>query len=355
MSGGVDSSLAAWLLKQQGRAVAGLFMKNWEEEDASGACPAEADAADAAAVAAQIGIDFHTRNFAAEYWDGVFEHFLAELARGRTPNPDVLCNREVKFKTFVEHAQDLGASRIATGHYARLRERDGLMQLLKGCDAGKDQSYFLHALDQAQLRVAEFPIGELPKTEVRRLAAAAGLRTHAKRDSTGICFIGERAFEPFVARYLKPTPGPIRDLEGRLRGEHRGLQFYTIGQRGGLGIGGQRDGSGAPWFVVRKDQAANTLWVVQGEHPALYAPALSTGPMHWIAGAAPASEFRAAAKIRYRQPDQPCTVTVHADGTLRLDFDQPQRAVTPGQSAVLYDGEVCLGGASIECAHSTKE
>ncbi|MFO1493328.1 MAG: tRNA 2-thiouridine(34) synthase MnmA [Lysobacterales bacterium] len=350
LSGGVDSSVSAWLLKRAGREVGGLFMKNWEEDDADGVCPAEADARDARTIAEQIGIPFYGRNFAAEYWDGVFEHFLSELKAGRTPNPDVLCNREVKFKTFVEHAHDLGYERIATGHYAQLRQRDGLVELLRGADASKDQSYFLHALDQAQLAVAEFPVGALPKSEVRQIAAAAGLSTHAKRDSTGICFIGERNFEPFLARYLAPNPGPMQTPEGERVGEHRGLQFYTLGQRGGLNIGGRRGGSGEPWFVAGKLAACNTLIVVQGDHPALYGQRLRTEAVHFIAGSAPASAFHCGAKIRYRQADQSCQVQLQPDGTALVEFDLAQRAITPGQSIVFYDGERCLGGAVIRCS-----
>lgn len=348
LSGGVDSSLTAWLLKQQGRDVAGLFMKNWEEDDPTGGCTAQADAADARAVAEVLGIAFHTRNFSSEYWDGVFSHFLAELAAGRTPNPDVLCNREVKFKTFVEHAEDLGYPRIATGHYARIDRSSRHLRLLRGVDPTKDQSYFLHLLDQRQLGAAEFPIGGLHKSQVRELAAKAGLPTFAKRDSTGICFIGERNFEPFVRRYLQADPGPMRSVEGEDLGAHRGLAYYTIGQRGGLQIGGRKSGSGEPWFVAAKDLASNTLYVAQGhDHPALYAQRLQTEPAHWIAGSPPAAEFDCSAKIRYRQLDQPCHVRVQDDGTLSVEFVDAQRAITPGQSLVLYRGEECLGGGVI--------
>ena len=358
LSGGVDSSVSAWLLKRAGREVGGLFMKNWEEDDADGVCPAEADARDARTIAEQIGIPFYGRNFAAEYWDGVFEHFLSELKAGRTPNPDVLCNREVKFKTFVEHAHDLGYERIATGHYAQLRQRDGLVELLRGADANKDQSYFLHALDQAQLAVAEFPVGALPKSEVRQVAAAAGLSTHAKRDSTGICFIGERNFEPFLARYLAPNPGPMHTPEGERVGEHRGLQFYTLGQRGGLHIGGSRAGSGEPWYVAGKDMANNRLIVVQGrEHPALRRNDVPLVNTHWIAGSEPvAGNGRGAVaeggyggKTRYRQPDAACEYRPHGgvDGQPLLHFQEGQWAPTPGQYAVLYRGNVCLGGGVI--------
>jgi tRNA-uridine 2-sulfurtransferase len=349
LSGGVDSSVTALLLKRAGREVGALFMKNWEEDDASGVCPAETDAADARAIAELLGIPFYGRNFAAEYWDGVFEHFLAELKAGRTPNPDILCNREVKFKTFVEHAEDLGYERIATGHYAQLRRQDGVVELLRGADPNKDQSYFLHALDQQQLGVAEFPIGHLIKPEVRRLATEAGLPTHAKRDSTGICFIGERNFDPFIARYLAPNPGRMQTPEGEIIGEHRGLHFYTVGQRGGLNIGGRKGGSGEPWFVAAKSVADNTLIVVQGDHPALYGQRLHTETINWIAGTPRSAAFRCSAKIRYRQQDQDCLVRVldPAIGTVEVQFEQPQRAITAGQSVVFYQGEVCLGGGVI--------
>ncbi len=346
LSGGVDSSLSTWLLKQHGRDVAALFMKNWEEDD-SDACPAETDAQDARRVATAVGVPFFARNFAAEYWDGVFEHFLAELRRGRTPNPDVLCNREVKFKTFIEQAHDLGYPKIATGHYAQLRERDGRFELLRGADPGKDQSYFLYALDQSQLAATEFPIGHLQKTEVRAMAKRANLPTAGKRDSTGICFIGERAFDPFIQRYLGICPGPMMTPEGKCVGEHRGLHFYTLGQRGGLGLGGRRGGSGDPWFVIDKRVVDNTLLVSQGEHPLLYSRCATAIEAHFIAGTAPSGSFRCMAKARYRQSDQPCTVSVE-NRTLRVEFDTPQRALTPGQSIVFYDQEVCLGGAIID-------
>lgn len=347
LSGGVDSSLTAWLLKQQGRALAAMFMKNWEEDDVSGTCPAELDAADARRVAETLGIPFHARNFTVEYWDGVFEHFLSELRRGRTPNPDILCNREVKFRTFVEHAADLGYPRIATGHYARIAHQGGRQLLLKGRDPGKDQSYFLHALSPEQLAVAEFPVGELTKDEVRRLAGGVGLHTSNKRDSTGICFVGERNFRPFLARFLAPAPGPIEDVQGRALGNHDGLHYYTLGQRGGLGIGGQRGGSGAPWYVVAKDQARHALIVSQGEHPGLYASRCRTEAATWTQGAPPADCFWAGVKTRYRQADQPARVCLDEEGCLDVQFAEAQRAVTPGQSLVLYDGEVCLGGAVI--------
>lgn len=347
LSGGVDSSLTAWLLQRQGRSLAAMFMKNWEEDDADGICPAEQDAEDARRVADRLGIPFHARNFAVEYWEGVFEHFLAELRRGRTPNPDILCNREVKFRTFVEHAADLGYPRIATGHYARITERHGKRLLLKGRDPAKDQSYFLHALSPAQLAIAEFPIGELHKDEVRRLAADAGLHTSTKRDSTGICFVGERNFRPFLARFLAPAPGPVEDIDGQVIGRHDGLHHYTLGQRGGLGLGGQKGGNGAPWYVIAKDPSRAALIVHQGEHPGLYSRDCQTEPATWTLGSPPATEFEASVKTRYRQPDQAARIRVGPDGALTVQFAEAQRAVTPGQSLVIYDGEVCLGGAVI--------
>jgi tRNA-specific 2-thiouridylase len=348
VSGGVDSSVAALLLAQAGRRVAGLFMKNWEEDD-SETCPAEADAVDAQGICAAIGIPFHTRNFAAEYWDGVFEHFLAEHRAGRTPNPDVLCNREIKFKTFLEHATDLGAGRIATGHYARIgRGPEGDWRLLRAIDADKDQTYFLHALGQDQLAVTEFPIGELPKPQVRRLAAEAGLGTAKKKDSTGICFIGERNFRSFLARYLPAETGDIRDARGRKLGEHPGVHFFTLGQRQGIGLGGRRDGSGEPWFVVGKDADSNTLWVDQGDSPLLYSTRLDASQLNWIAGNPPADDFACTAKTRYRQADQRCHVESIDDNRWHIAFEARQRAVTPGQSVVFYDGERCLGGGVIE-------
>lgn len=347
LSGGVDSALTAWLLKQQGRPLAAMFMKNWEEDDAGGVCPAEQDAADAHRVAETLGIPFHARNFAVEYWDGVFEHFLAELRRGRTPNPDILCNREVKFRTFVEHAADLGYPRIATGHYARIVDQGDRRLLLKGRDPAKDQSYFLHALSPEQLAVAEFPVGDLTKDQVRRLAAEAGLHNSSKRDSTGICFVGERNFRPFLARFLAPAPGPIEDVDGCVLGQHEGLHHYTIGQRGGLGIGGRRGGSGAPWYVVAKDQARQALIVSQGEHPGLYAWRCRTEVATWTQGAPPAECFVASVKTRYRQADQIARIRIDEAGGLDVQFAEAQRAVTPGQSLVIYAGEVCLGGAVI--------
>lgn len=347
VSGGVDSSVAAWLLQQAGEPVAGLFMQNWAD-DGSGHCRAEDDRRDAVAVCGKLGIPIHFRDFSREYWDGVFRHFLAEYAAGRTPNPDVLCNREVKFKHFLDAARTLGAEYIATGHYARTDCVDGRHRLLRGRDRNKDQSYFLHQLGQAQLAATRFPVGELPKAEVRRMAAEAGFVTAGKKDSTGICFIGERDFRTFLASYLPMQPGEIRDPDGVLLGQHEGVFFHTLGQRGGLNIGGVKGRPPAPWYVVGKDVARNVLIVDQGiDSPWLMSRQLLSEPAHWVAGAAPGKSLRCTAQTRYRQEDAPCTVTVRADGRLHVLFDAPQRAVTPGQSLVLYSGEECLGGAVI--------
>ncbi|MGB5852349.1 MAG: tRNA 2-thiouridine(34) synthase MnmA [Rhodanobacter sp.] len=347
ISGGVDSSVAAMLLQRQGHEVEGLFMQNWEEDDRDGPCTGDADRKDAVAVCGRLGIPFHARNFAAEYWDGVFEHFLAEYRRGRTPNPDVLCNREIKFRTFLDEARSLGAERIATGHYARVDGADGHYRLLRARDGAKDQSYFLHALGQQALAATLFPLGDLEKTQVRALARDAALPTHAKKDSTGICFIGERDFRSFLAQYIPARPGEMRTPDGELVGEHQGVMYYTLGQRNGLGIGGRHGASGAPWFVVGKDVPGNVLIVAQGgENRWLLSRRLQTEAPHWIAGAPPAAEFRCTARTRYRQADQACTVSVGEAG-LDVSFDVPQRAVTPGQSVVFYAGEVCLGGAVI--------
>jgi tRNA-specific 2-thiouridylase len=359
LSGGVDSAVSAHLLKQQGHEVIGIFMKNWEDDDDSEHCSSRQDFLDAASVADVLGIEIEHVNFAADYRDRVFADFLRESQAGRTPNPDVLCNAEIKFKAFLDHAMRLGAESIATGHYARVREVDGSFQLLKGLDPLKDQSYFLHRLNQAQLSKTLFPVGELPKTEVRRIAAEIGLPNAKKKDSTGICFIGERPFREFLNRYLAHTPGPIKDDRGRVIGEHVGLSFYTLGQRKGIGIGGlkargaARGGSDhAPWFTARKDMATNTLYVVQGhDHPWLQTCALVADDASWVAGHPPAvGPF--AAKTRYRQADAPCllaesTTSPPAADAFELSFAAPQWAATPGQSAVLYDGEVCLGGGVI--------
>lgn len=347
MSGGVDSSVAALLLREAGEPIAGLFMQNWAD-DGSGDCRADDDRRDAVAVSGRLGIPIHFRDFSREYWDGVFAHFLAEYAAGRTPNPDVLCNREIKFKYFLDAAHALGAEFIATGHYARVEHAQGRARLLRAADRNKDQSYFLHQLGQAQLMATRFPLGHLRKEEVRRIAKDAALPTHAKKDSTGICFIGERDFRDFLARYLPAKPGEIQDPQGHVVGEHPGVFFFTLGQREGLHIGGVRGRAAAPWYVVGKDVARNVLVVDQGtDTPYLQSTLLWTEAAHWIAGAPPASRFACTAQTRYRQRDEDCEVRVHDDGTLEVAFTRPQRAVTPGQSLVLYDGDDCLGGAVI--------
>jgi tRNA-specific 2-thiouridylase len=363
LSGGVDSAVSAYLLKQQGHEVVGIFMKNWEEDDDSEYCSSNIDFVDAAAVADVLGIEIEHVNFAADYKDRVFAEFLREYEAGRTPNPDVLCNAEIKFKAFLDHAMRLGAEKIATGHYARVRERDGRFELLKGLDPLKDQSYFLHRLTQSQLAKTLFPIGELPKTEVRRMAEEIGLPNAKKKDSTGICFIGERPFREFLNRYLANKPGPIKDDRGRTIGEHVGLSFYTLGQRKGIGIGGLKEparagvravrggGDHAPWFVARKDMSANVLYVVSGhDHPWLQSTTIDAGTASWISGSEP-SVAAFAAKTRYRQADAPCSFAGgHAPGSFALRFASPQWAATPGQSAVVYDGDICLGGGVIEAA-----
>ena len=393
LSGGVDSAVTAYLLKQQGHQVIGIFMKNWEDDDDSEYCSTRQDWLDAASVADVIGIDIEHVNFAAEYKDRVFAEFLREYEAGRTPNPDILCNAEIKFKAFLDHACALGADKIATGHYARVRcvatdagvdgpllpvetsrLGDGRFELLKGLDPSKDQSYFLHRLTQAQLAQTLFPVGELHKTEVRRIAAEIGLPNAKKKDSTGICFIGERPFRDFLNRYIAHAPGPIKNDRGHTLGKHVGLSFYTLGQRQGLGIGGVKEkgaqrggGDHAPWFVARKDVKTNTLWVVQGhDHPWLLSEGLAAQNMSWTAGTAPLlnatgpdgqAARRLSAKTRYRQSDAPCwlsaapqpgSLTGGGDASaICLNFDEPQWAVTPGQSAVLYEGDVCLGGGVI--------
>ena len=355
VSGGVDSSVALLLLQREGHALAGLFMQNWDDEvDENGVavtsgCRAEDDRRDALAVCGRLGIPFHARNFARQYWAGVFEHFIAEYRAGRTPNPDVLCNREIKFRTFLDEARALGATRIATGHYARVDRAGDEWRLLRGVDTGKDQSYFLHQLGQEALASTLFPLGALRKAQVRALAAEARLPTAAKKDSTGICFIGERDFRQFLGRYIPARPGTIRAVDGTRVGTHAGTFFHTLGQREGLGIGGVRGRPAAPWFVVGKDVAANVLVVDQGaDSPWLLSRNLRSEAAHWIAGAPPAASFRCEAQVRYRQAAQPCAAAVRDDGTLAVAFDAPQRAVTPGQSVVLYLGERCLGGAVIE-------
>ncbi|MBI3384550.1 MAG: tRNA 2-thiouridine(34) synthase MnmA [Aquabacterium sp.] len=366
LSGGVDSAVTAWLLKQQGHEVIGIFMKNWEDDDDSEYCSSRQDFLDAASVADVIGIEIEHVNFAANYKDRVFAEFLREYQAGRTPNPDVLCNAEIKFKAFLDHAMRLGAEKIATGHYARVRavadaayENGQRFELLKGLDPLKDQSYFLHRLNQAQLSKTMFPVGELPKTEVRRIAAEIKLPNAKKKDSTGICFIGERPFREFLNRYLANEPGPIKDDRGRKLGEHVGLSFYTLGQRKGIGIGGVKEkgaprggGEHDPWFVARKDMASNTLYVVQGhDHPWLQQHTLVADDLSWVDGKGPAvGQAGVGAKTRYRQADAPCAVQAVDAQTISLRFPDAQWAVTPGQSAVLYQGDVCLGGGVIASA-----
>ncbi|CAK0762357.1 tRNA-specific 2-thiouridylase [Gammaproteobacteria bacterium] len=354
LSGGVDSSVAALLLQRQGYLVSTVFMKNWEEDDISGHCPAAGDYQDAHAVAVALGLPLHAISFADIYWDRVFAPFLADYRAGHTPNPDVFCNREVKFKVFLEYALERGSMCIATGHYARSREEKGIWHLLKGQDATKDQSYFLYTLGQAQLAHALFPIGELSKVEVRRLAAEAGLITHAKKDSTGICFIGERPFREFLARYLPPQPGPLVTPEGVTLGYHDGLMYYTLGQRHGLRLGGRRGDDGAPWYVVAKDVSTNTLIVARGhDHPLLYGTELTARQLSWVSGVTPPLPMRCRAKVRYRQEEQDCLVTVlEKNDQIHVTFTVPQRALTPGQSVVFYQDEECLGGGIIETTSS---
>jgi tRNA-specific 2-thiouridylase len=366
LSGGVDSAVSAWLLKEQGHEVIGLFMKNWEDDDDDEYCSTREDLIDATSVADVIGIDIEAVNFSAEYKDRVFSAFLTEYEAGRTPNPDVLCNAEIKFKAFLDHAMRLGADRIATGHYARTAiDADGLVQLLKAKDLTKDQSYFLHRLNQPQLSKTVFPLGEMRKTDVRALAERIGLPNARKKDSTGICFIGERPFREFLNRYLPTKPGPIRtpdgSRDGRIVGQHVGLSFYTLGQRKGIGIGGVKPGSAieeteeGAWFVARKDMGTNTLWIVRGhDHPWLLSSTVEVGQATWIAGHAPATSHALSAKTRYRQADEACALAADGD-TFTLSFDRPQRAVTPGQSAVLYDGDVCLGGGIIASSDAMAE
>jgi tRNA-specific 2-thiouridylase len=350
LSGGVDSAVAALLLKQQGHDVSAVFMKNWDEDDAAGYCPAEQDLADARAIARLLDIELRTVSFSYEYWERVFAHFLAEYEAGRTPSPDIICNREIKFRAFLEYALKLGADAIATGHYARI-EKSPAVRLMQGVDKDKDQTYFLHTLSQEQLASSLFPLGGLNKHVVREMAKTAGIPVHAKKDSTGICFIGERRFSTFLAHYIKKQPGEIRTLDDTLVGRHDGLMFYTIGQRQGLGIGGRRDSSAAPWYVTGKDFDNNILRVAQGvNHPALFNPGLLASGLHWIAGAAPDAGIECHARIRHRQPLQACTLTLSGQQQCSVRFRDPQRAITPGQSVVFYQDNECLGGAIIEAA-----
>lgn len=347
MSGGVDSAAAALLLKRQGLDPIGVFMKNWDEKDDSGCCTAAADYEDVRRVCEHIGIPYYTVNFEKEYYDRVFSYFLDEYQRGRTPNPDVLCNCEIKFRAFLDFARASGASAMATGHYARLEKDGARVRLLRAADAGKDQTYFLAGLTQEQLQNAIFPVGGLPKDEVRRLAREAGLPVADKKDSTGVCFIGERNFKQFLMQFLPAQPGDMVDESGRVIGRHDGLMYYTLGQRRGLRIGGRSEGTGESWFVIGKDLLQNRLIVQQGEHEELFSLSLDAEKIHWIAGAPPASAFSCTAKFRYRQSDQGVSVTIAGDGA-HVRFNRPQRAVTPGQWVVFYDGDACLGGGPID-------
>lgn len=347
LSGGVDSSVAALLLQQQGYNVAGMFMKNWVDFTKESECTIATDRDDAKSVADKINIPFHQANFAMEYWDHVFKNFLDEYKAGRTPNPDILCNREIKFKAFLDHAMQLGGYLIATGHYARVESRDGQFHLLKGFDHNKDQSYFLYTLGQAQLSRTLFPLGDLPKPEVRRIAQQAGFITHDKKDSTGICFIGERRFSEFLSRYIPAQFGEMQTPEGEVIGQHQGLMHYTLGQRQGLGIGGRKDSSGEAWFVAGKEMQKKILYVVQGDHPWLHSQSLKAAQLSWVAGSPPSLPCKAMAKTRYRQLDQACTITQDDDGSINVAFEQSQRAVTPGQSVVFYLDDDCLGGGII--------
>ena len=344
MSGGVDSSVTAYLLKQQGYQVSGLFMKNWEEDDTEEYCAAAADLKDAAQVCERLDIELHEVNFAHEYWENVFEHFLTEYSAGRTPNPDILCNKEIKFKEFLLQAETLGADYIATGHYVAKGTEDCLHQLLRGADNNKDQSYFLYTLQQHALAKSLFPLGELEKPKVRAIAEEQGFVTHNKKDSTGICFIGERRFKDFLSTYLKPNPGNMVGTDGKTVGQHDGLMYYTLGQRQGLNIGGP----GEAWYVAGKDMTSNELLVVQGhDHPAMFTQTVTATETHWISGNELKVGSNITAKTRYRQQDQACVITHLENDTIEIRFNEPQRAVTPGQALVFYDDRVCLGGATI--------
>ena len=350
MSGGVDSSVSAYLLMQQGYQVEGLFMKNWEEDDTDEYCAAADDLKDAQAVCEKLGIPLHTVNFASEYWDNVFEYFLEEYKAGRTPNPDIMCNKEIKFKAFLQFAAEaLNADFIATGHYVRRALRDDKYVMLRGDDNNKDQSYFLYTLSHEHLAQTLFPVGEIEKPEVRRIAEEQNLITHDKKDSTGICFIGKRKFKDFLQKFLPAQPGKIEDTDGQVVGDHEGLMYHTLGQRKGLLIGGMKEGSGEPWYVVDKDLERNVLVVGQGkDHPRLYANGLMANQLHWVDRVGPKTTLRCTVKTRYRQTDVACTLLVGDDGYARVLFDQPEKAVTPGQSAVFYSDDVCLGGGIID-------
>ncbi|MBU8905530.1 tRNA 2-thiouridine(34) synthase MnmA [Desertibacillus haloalkaliphilus] len=345
MSGGVDSSVTALLLKEQGYDVIGIFMKNWDDTDENGVCTATEDYNDVIQVCNQIGIPYYAVNFEKQYWDKVFTYFLDEYKAGRTPNPDVMCNKEIKFKAFLDHAMSLGADYLATGHYARVEQRDDKFRLLRGVDDNKDQTYFLNALNQEQLSKAMFPIGHLPKAEVREIALKADLATAKKKDSTGICFIGERNFKEFLSSYLPAQPGEMKTLDGEVKGKHDGLMYYTLGQRQGLGIGG----AGEPWFVIGKDLKENVLLVGQGfHHSGLYSEGLIATDINWVTDEKRTEKFTCTAKFRYRQTDQPVRVIPRANGEVEVLFEEPQRAITPGQAVVFYDGDECLGGGTID-------
>jgi len=351
LSGGVDSAVAALLLKRKGYDVHGLFMKNWEEDDDAEYCAAEEDLAAAKQVAEKLDIPLDTINFSSEYWDRVFAHFLTELKAGRTPNPDILCNREIKFQAFLDYALSRGAEKIATGHYACSKRYPDSIELRRAVDANKDQTYFLHQVPAQALMKTLFPLCRYEKQRVRQMAEEAGLVNYDRKDSTGICFIGERRFNDFIAQYIPNEPGPIRSVEGEVVGQHRGLMFHTVGQRKGLGIGGRKDGNDEPWFVVDKLLDSNTLLVAQGHnHPALFAQGLNAQSLHWITANPGEASFRCTARTRHRQQDEPCIVQLHDDDSCRVIFDQPMRAIAPGQYVVFYDEEICLGGGVIESA-----
>jgi tRNA-specific 2-thiouridylase len=357
MSGGVDSAVAAMILLEQGYRVDGLFMKNWEEDDTADYCAAEQDLRDARSVCEQLKIPLHKINFSHEYWERVFQHFLNEYQSGRTPNPDILCNKEIKFKAFLDHALGLGAQRMATGHYARILCHNDQWLLRQAIDKNKDQTYFLYTLGQRELNHSLFPLGKFNKTQVRKMARDAGFPNHSKKDSTGICFIGERRFRAFLGRFLPAQPGDIVTSGGETLGQHQGLMYYTIGQRQGLGIGGRQGSCGAAWYVADKDVAHNRLIVVQGhEHPLLYHKVLHAKQLHWVQGKSPALPLQCSAKIRYRHSSQECRIDDHESGTVRVTFNQPQHAITPGQAVVFYHKDICLGGGTVikreRCIHS---
>ncbi|HED32822.1 MAG TPA: tRNA 2-thiouridine(34) synthase MnmA [Gammaproteobacteria bacterium] len=355
MSGGVDSSVAAQQLIEQGYKVEGLFMKNWEQDDDKDYCAAAEDLSDAQQVCDQLGIKLHSVNFSDQYWDRVFKNFIDEYTAGRTPNPDILCNKEIKFKAFLDYALQLGADFIATGHYVQRSNNNNQYQLLKGLDDNKDQSYFLYTLTQKQLKHSLFPVGAIEKPQVRKIAEKSGFITHDKKDSTGICFIGERKFKDFLQRFIPAQAGEIKTLEGKTIGRHHGLMYYTLGQRKGLGIGGVKNASEAPWFSVKKDLEKNILYVAQGDDASLYHTHLDASQLSWVSGTAPELPYTCKAKIRYRQADQSCTIQDIKNGSIRVSFEQAQRAITPGQSIVFYARNICLGGGIIDTMYNTPE